>query len=78
MIVQRSDTSGNSGAIVGAAIGGAVAVVALIGIAARYRAVSIDINGVRGKKWKHTPMMEINHNPLVVTKKSKFEVVDGV
>ena len=78
VIIQHTDTSGNAGAIVGAAIGGAVAVVALIALAARYRAVSIEINGVRGKKWKHTPMTEINHNPLVVTKKSKFEVVDGV
>jgi len=65
--------------LVGAAVGGGLAVVALIALAARYRTVSIQINGPqRTKLWKHTPTLEINHNPLVVTKKSKFETVDGV
>jgi len=65
--------------LVGAAVGGGLAVVALIALAARYRAVSIQINGPRRiKSWKHMPTLELNHNPLVVTKKSKFETVNGV
>jgi hypothetical protein len=69
---------------VGAAAGGAAAVLLLIAIAARYRAVSIQINTTySAKKWKHMPETEVNHNPLVVSskltetfpRKSKFEVV---
>jgi hypothetical protein len=50
-----------------------------IGIAVRYRAVSIQINGPKKvKSWKPMPTTEINHNPLVIDtkfKRTKFEVI---
>jgi hypothetical protein len=56
-----------------------------IGIAVRYRAVSIQINGPKKvKSWKPTPTTEINHNPVILAgkltdtftlRKSKFETV---
>jgi hypothetical protein len=67
----------HAGAIVGAAIGGALVVI-VFAVAARYRAVSIQIN--KKTPWKHSPELEVNHNPVVFAKlfapkKSKFETV---
>ena len=67
----HSPAADHAGSMVGAAIGGALLVMAVIGVAARYRAVSIQLNTSRIKAWRH-------HNPIVVTKKSKFEVVNAV
>jgi len=81
----QSPAQDHSGAIVGAAIGGGGFVAVLIAIAARYRAVSIQFN--KKAPWKHTPNLEINHNPVILatkltdafvvrkTKISKFETV---
>lgn len=72
----------HSGAIVGAAIGGGGLVVIVLAIAARYRAVSIQFS--KKTPWKHTPELEVNHNPIVLAtkltdaftpRKSKFETV---
>jgi len=76
--IVHVDAPSNTGALVGAAVGGGLAVVALIALAARYRAVSIQIK--RDKSWKHSPKTEVNHNPLVISsfrqKKPKFEIVE--
>ena len=46
-------TAGNTGALVGAAIGGALAVVAIIGLAIRYKIVRAEIKGPsRVKSWR--------------------------
>ena len=77
----------HSGALVGAAIGGGALVVIVFAVAARYRAVSIQFN--KKTPWKHTPELEVNHNPVVLAtkltdafggkkKKSKFETVNIV
>ena len=77
----------HSGALVGAAIGGGGLVAIVLAIAARYRAVSIQFN--KKTPWKHTPELEVNHNPVVLAtkltdafggkkKKSKFETVNIV
>jgi hypothetical protein len=84
-VIIQAPTQDHTGAILGAAVGGGVGVLLLIGLAARYRAVSIQLNTMqRVKSWKHGPETEINHNPLVTNtkttdvfkvRKSKFEVI---
>jgi hypothetical protein len=78
----QAPTQDHSGAIVGAAIGGGVLVVIVFGVLARYRAVSIQFN--KKTPWKHSPELEVNHNPVILAtkltdpfavKKSKFEIV---
>jgi len=68
-----------TGHIVAAVCGGVALAIMFIGIAVRYRAVSIQINGPKKvKSWKPMPTMEVNHNPLVIDtkfKKTKFEVM---
>jgi len=72
--VVHADTV-NTDVLVGGVVMGVV-VVALIAIAARYRAVSIQLKRI--KSWKHSPETEVNHNPLVMSafrqKKPKFEI----
>jgi hypothetical protein len=72
----------HSGAIVGAAIGGGAVALIALAVATRYRAVSIQFN--KKTPWKHTPELEVNHNPIVLAtkltdaftpRKSKFETV---
>lgn len=68
-----------TGHVVAAVCGGVALAIMFIGIAVRYRAVSIQINGPKKvKSWKPTPTMEVNHNPLVIDtkfRKTKFEVM---
>lgn len=68
-----------TGHIVAAVCGGVALAIMFIGIAVRYRAVSIQINGPKKvKSWKPTPTTEINHNPLVIDtkfKRTKFEMI---
>jgi hypothetical protein len=77
-VIVHADAPGNTGALIGAAVGGGLIVVALIAIATRYRAVSIQIK--RDRSWKHSPKTEVNHKPLVISpfrqKKPKFEIVE--
>lgn len=72
----------HSGAIVGAAIGGGAVALIALAVATRYRAVSIQFN--KKTPWKHTPELEVNHNPVILAtkltdaftpRKSKFETV---
>ena len=68
-----------TGHIVAAVCGGVALAIMFIGLAVRYRAVSIQINGPKKvKSWKPMPTTEINHNPLVIDtkfKRTKFEVI---
>ena len=63
----------STGSLVGAAIGGGLAVVAVIGLAIRFRIVSAEINSQKVKSWRggggakrigKGPEIEINTNPL--------------
>ena len=59
----------STGTVVGAAVGGAVFVLAIIGLAIRLRIVSAEINSKKVKSWrggskKGGPDIEINTNPL--------------
>jgi hypothetical protein len=72
-IVVAGPQGASTGTVVGAAIGGALVVVAVIGVAIRFRIVSAQLNGspkiaswranVKGKK---RPEFEIGTNPTVV------------
>ena len=59
----------STGSLIGAAIGGGLAVVAVIGLAIRFRIVSAQLNAKTVKSWrggskKGGPDIEINTNPL--------------
>ena len=61
----------STGSLIGAAIGGGLAVVAVIGLAIRFRVVSAEINSQKVKSWRSGskkiskgPEIEINTNPL--------------
>jgi hypothetical protein len=59
----------STGTVIGAAVGGAVFVLAIIGLAIRLRIVSAEINSKKVKSWrggskKGGPSTEININPL--------------
>jgi hypothetical protein len=59
----------STGSLIGAAIGGGLAVVVVIGVAIRFRIVSAQLNTKTVKSWrggskKSGPDIEINTNPL--------------
>ena len=76
--VTQSTPTSNTGSIVGAAIGGAVAVIAIVGIAIRLKIVSAQINNAPtisawtpGKKKKtRVPDFDIGLTPTIITNPS--------
>jgi hypothetical protein len=69
--VSVAPPASSAGTIVGAAVGGALFIVAIIGLAIRLRIVSAEINGKQVKSWRggakrigKGPDIEINTNPL--------------
>ena len=72
-----SPASVSTGSLIGAAIGGGLAVVAVIGLAIRFRVVSAQLNAKTVKSWrtgkKPGPDIEINTNPLNALPSLKHE-----
>jgi hypothetical protein len=72
-----SPASVSTGSLIGAAIGGGLAVVAVIGLAIRFRVVSAQLNAKTVKSWrtgkKPGPDIEINTNPLNAPPSIKHE-----
>jgi len=68
----------STGSLIGAAIGGGLAVVAVIGLAIRFRVVSAQLNAKTVKSWRvrskrDGPDIEINTNPLNAPPSLKHE-----